>query len=401
MYDICIIGAGAAGLTAAVTCARRDPSLKICILEKNDRPAKKIYATGSGRCNITNHRCAGLPETAEFFSSIGVVMIEEDGGRYYPMSGKAEDVAYALITAARNAGVVIKCGHAADNIAGTDGGFAVSGTASGGSGGSFEIKAKKVLIASGGKAAPEFGTTGDGYIMARKLGHTVARLVPVLTGITTPDAVPELKGVRAYGRCTLLKFGRPVCEEVGEVQFTDGALSGICIMNLSRYLKTQGGGREEIKKELAGYSICIDFMSSMRRDAMVSLFSERKKIPGMTVDDMLVSIVPRALGRDILRRTFAETKGSAAEMTFEDIEKLTDAVKSWTARVIGAKGWKDAQCTSGGVSIDEIDTETMMSKLVSGLYFAGEVTDFDGPCGGFNLQNAWETGITAGKAMAE
>jgi len=403
MYDICIIGAGAGGLAAAAVCARSDPSLKICILEKNSRPARKIYATGSGRCNITNHRCAGLQETIDFFSSIGVVMIEEDDGRYYPMSGKAEDVAYALISAVNNAGAEIKCSHTAENIEKQQDCFTVSGhvCSDAAAGKPFTINASKVLIAAGGKAGPEFGTTGDGYIMARKLGHTVGRLVPVLTGITVPEALPELRGVRAYGRCTLMKSGRPVCEEVGEVQFADGAVSGICIMNLSRYLKTAGGGIEEIKRELAQYSITIDFLSAMRRDAITSLFSERKKIPGMTLQDMLISIVPRALGTDIIRKAFDGKDRPAAEMTLEDIEKLTDGIKRWTAHVTGARGWKDAQCTSGGVSIDEIDMETMMSKIVSGLYFAGEVTDFDGPCGGFNLQNAWETGIKAGKAMAE
>lgn len=391
MLDICIIGGGASGLAAAVCAAERYAGGKIRVLEKKEAPGKKLAATGNGKCNMTNIKCGGAEQTLKFFSSLGVLTKTDSQGRVYPYSNQAKDVVYALTRRLKTLGVKVETGSPVLELRQTKGGFEVACQGQ-------TIAAKKVLLAAGGKAGPQFGTTGDGYVLARKLGHRVTRLAPVLTGIQIQEDFRQLKGIRAAAEVWLEKDGSRLAAEQGEVQFNEDGISGICVMNLSRKIKLDDG--EAFAEGMKRYQLGIDFLPEMEQEEVKRLLWQRRGIPELTAADLLLSIVSRNLGERLIREAGAEPGEKARDLAPERIEQIGAILKSWKLPIRGTKGWQQAQCTSGGVVLAEVDGETMESLIVPGLYFSGEILDFDGPCGGYNLQYAWETGIKAGKAMA-
>ncbi|MEG0392957.1 MAG: aminoacetone oxidase family FAD-binding enzyme, partial [Anaerovoracaceae bacterium] len=235
---------------------------------------------------------------------------------------------------------------------------------------------KYLVISTGGKAAPEFGCSGDGYQFAKSFGHTPTKTLPILTGLTSPE-IHQLKGVRAKGVVTLYLKGKKLCTQAGEIQFTEDGLSGICIFNLSRFVKLAKG------VGFSDYCLSIDFAPTYPLEQLIEILNARKT----NHLDLLHSFVHRKLCKEL------ETRGTTPE-------ELANVLKDFQVTLSGAYGWKKAQCTAGGIALTEIHQDTMESKLVKGLYFTGEVIDYDGPCGGYNLQNAWETAITAGRALA-
>ena len=361
-YDVCIIGAGAAGLAAA---ASMSDGIKICLMEKNDIPGKKVMATGGGRCNITNAACINKALTLEFFKSLGLETYQDDEGRYFPYSNHAPDVVGILMRAVEGKDVDIITGTAANGIrqvnekAGDGERFQIEYTARGGKKGS--VAADNVLLAAGGKAAPQLGTTGDGYGMARALGHQVERVYPILTAIECGD-LSDIKGVRAKCRISLYRDRALLISELGEVQFTADGISGICVFDITPYIRAEEG--ESFIQALRHFSVELD-------------------------------LAPDFDEEEIFRRE--STFGILSEKLAQKVG--IDELKRWRLPVKGVKGWKQAQCTAGGVTLDEIDMETMESRLVEGLYFSGEIINVQGPCGGYNLQNAWETGIKAASAL--
>ena len=353
-YDLCIIGGGASGLAAA---SSLDDSIKTCVLEKNDIPGRKLMATGGGRCNITNEACRNKEMTLEFFDSMGLALYHDDEGRYYPYSNQASDVVKMLERSVRGkVRTDIVTGYCVCAVDAVKGGFRVTD-------GRKTFVSEKLLIASGGKASPAFGTAGDGYRIAKSFGHTVNRLYPILTGISCGD-FSDIKGVRARGKAELYCDGRLIKSETGEIQFTADGVSGICIFNLTLYITGRPG--EPVSEALKRYELILDMAPDFDEETV----SRRKDSFGI-LSEKLSARVP------------------------------VSRMKSWKLPVLGVKGWKNAQCTGGGVALDELDMGTMESKLVQGLYFAGEIIDMHGPCGGFNLQYAWETGIKAAKAINE
>lgn len=379
MLDICIIGGGASGLAAAITAGRETPDKSILIIEKKDTVGKKLAATGNGKCNLTNNNCKNMSETLDFFDSVGVFTRADEEGRVYPYCSQARDVVYALERAAVSAGAEIKTGITVEKIEKSSNGFIIKTNK-----GDFE--SAKLLIATGGKSAPQFGTSGDGYTFAKQLGHTVTRLAPVLTGIEVKEDLKSVKGVRVKAMVKLLKDNRLMEKEYGEVQFNEDGISGICVMNLSRFIKLENG--ESFIEGINRYSMELDLVPEVEAEKLERMLQRRIDTGIGNTEDLLLSIVPDKLRKYIFDKRELE------------LCKLVDELKSMKLSVSGTKGWKVAQCTSGGVVLDELDSVTMESRLIAGLYFAGEVTDYDGQCGGFNLQYAWETGIKAGKAMA-
>ena len=343
--DICIIGGGAAGTAAAIKARRTAPGAGICIIEKEPRLLKKVQRTGNGRCNISNTNCESHREVEEFFNSIGVVFDVEEEGRAYPYNRKSESVVAALTNALDGTDVVTDC--SVTGIKPEDNRFLIETDKE-------DIDAGLVLISTGGKS-------GEGYIWARKLGHQVKTMIPVLTGIIPKDDISKLAGVRARASVTLLKKGKEVLTETGEVQFNAGYVSGICIMNLSRYLLISDD------TGFNDYELVFDFVPDF----------EKEEVEKMLAGGAIVSLVDQKLAG------------------------FLDDICEWKLTVDGAMGWKYAQVAKGGVVLDEIDEKTMESKLVPGLFFAGEVTDYDGKCGGYNLNNAWRGGLAAGYAMGK
>ncbi len=391
MLDLCIVGGGASAMAAAITAAGENPKMSICVLEKKDSLGKKLAATGNGKCNLSNMACHNASGTLEFFSSIGILTRSDEQGRIYPYSQQARDVVRSLELQIKEHSIQVKTSSPVQEIKPVCDGFSV--IFRGG-----RLNAKNVLLATGGKAAPQFGTSGDGYVMAKKLGHTVTRLAPALTGIETAEDIAELKGVRVKGCAFLQKDGQLLRKETGEIQFTEDSISGICIFNLSRLLRLREG--ESFAEGMSRFQLSLDFLPEWESVEVIELLKGRCKILGMKTEELLLSIVPKPLALRLLREVGIETGLEAAELTGERIGRLGAYLKGWKLSVKGTRGWKTAQCTAGGIALEEIHLPAMESKLVPGLYFSGEIIDFDGPCGGFNLQNAWETGIRAGKAVA-
>lgn len=391
MLDICIIGGGASGLAAAVAAAGQGSEKRVWILEKKPLLGKKLAATGNGKCNLTNRSCPGAEETLAFFASIGIFTRTEEQDRVYPYAMQAKDVVQALVEQARSLGVEIKTECPVRQVKKIGQGFCVD--YEGGS-----LNARRVLIAVGGKAGPQFGSSGDGYAMAKALGHRVTRLAPVLTGLETAADISHLKGIRVKARVSLKKDGSQVAEEQGEVQFNQDGISGICVMDLSRSVKLEPG--EPFAEGIARYSICVDFLPDLSQPQVEGIFKERGGIPRLKGEDLLLSIVPDKLRQELVSLAGIPLRQAAKDIPPSKHAALSHLLKSWELPLKGTGGWKKAQCTAGGVALEEIHMNTMESKLVPGLYFSGEIIDYDGPCGGFNLQNAWETGIKAGKAAA-
>lgn len=355
-YDICIIGGGAAGCIAAICAKRMNKRASVCILEKNRDILRKVAASGNGRCNISNSRTKYSREIQDFFASVGVFFAEEDEGRLYPYNRSSQAVIDALKIQLEKNNVDI---FTKAEVSSVEKGFTVRSSAG-------DISAGAVLIASGGKSSPEFGTTGDGFRFARELGHTVSALRPSLTAIDCIGPFEKLKGLRAIADVTLKKDGRAIVTEHGEVQFTETGFSGICIFNLSGYLKLEDG--ESFDEGMSRYSISVNFVPDLDDEQLASVLAAGGKI-------------------SLLKKPMIDLISD-------------DEISDWNVQVRGAKGWKKSQVTAGGVVLSEIDLSVMESSIVKNLYFAGEVIDYDGPCGGYNLASAWITGIRAGKAMA-
>lgn len=392
--EVIIVGAGASGVSAAVSCGRKLGGENVLLLEKNKEILKKIYATGNGRCNITNTNAKDFIKVKFFLESLGITMFLEDEGRMYPMSGRAEDVAQAFENELKFLKVDVKTGKDVldIDIEEIDGHsvFVVSTKKN-------VYKGRNLILALGGKAGSVYGTTGDGYAFARKLGHLVNKPIPVLTGIECDGDFSVLKGVRVPGEVKLYRKGQVVDSQKGEIQFTDYGVSGICVFNLSRHLLIN----KDIK--MKDYEISLDLSRGLD---MEKLLNKRNNLGNMSKNKILLSIYPRALAQDIMAKANIDMKNLSSELQDADnkdmpdtdyIKKIVELCTEYRLNVKGARGWKMAQCTKGGVALHELNLDTMESLLVKNLYFTGELIDYDGICGGYNLNNAWLTGMKAGK----
>ena len=423
--DVVIIGGGASGLAAAITLRMRT-KLDVLVIEKLDEPARKIRATGSGRCNITNTAAADYLKIVSFFTQIGLVTKSYENGLVYPYSESAADVADILIARTKQLGAELACGEEVVSVskeqgADTDRSFAVVSKYKDADG-EHEVstEAKYVILACGGKAGPMFGTTGDGYRIARSLGHSIVTPVPVLTGIECaewdkdrrPCAV-SLAGTRSRGVVSLYKKGQhggdtaedadrtdKIFEEEGEIQFTKYGLSGICIFNMTRHMRFDSAGGES----LSDFVITADLFPGRDIEKVLRVRRDRA-FPHERTSEVLRGVLKENVAEYVLGSVYAPGKESLDKeirsIPDREMTAIGDAVHSMTFHPVRLRGWKDAQATAGGVSLREIDEETSESKLVDGLYITGELADKDYQCGGFNLSNAWISGLRAAEAIAD
>ena len=386
--EVLVVGGGAAGLAAA---AHGRPGWALA--EKNSEPARKIYATGSGRCNYLNSGASALPggftpqSLKEELELLGIYGREEEQGRMYPRSGKAGDVALALISAVRRSGTQIVTDFDACSVVRAGEAFTV--TARDGR----TLRAKKVILATGGKAGIQYGCEGAGLKMAASLGHTVVKPIPALTALCCEEDLSALAGVRVRG---MVSFGRfrhgkkaVLASDSGEVQFTKNTVSGICTMNLSRNYRLE---------EESSFFLQIDFFEELAGDALVSLFSGRCAcFPGENVSFILNTLLPAKLAFFLITAAGISPSALCGDLSEADLKSLAACCKQTLLHINGAGGWKDAQVTSGGIDLSEVDLDTMESRIVPGLYPAGEILNYDGPCGGYNLAWAFACGLTAAR----
>jgi len=409
-YDVAIIGGGASGLAAAIELGIKAPDLNLVVLEKNDGLGRKIRATGSGRCNISNTAADGYIEIMEFFHRIGLMTKAYDNGLVYPYSESAADVVDLLTAKVHELGAEVLDNSTVISVEKEADQFIVSYEAKGNSR-RASIAADNVILALGGKAGPTYGTTGDGYAIARSLGHSTIAPIPVLTSVECAewnDGALALAGTRT--RCKLSLYEDETEEfaedslrfrENGELQFTKFGISGICVFNMTRYMRYKRAEGETMSRFLVRVDLFPDGdIREYLRDRRVGTFSGEKvadvlcSVLKKNIADYVLANADRKRGKSLLDRAIAS-------LTDADIEIIAASVHLLEFHPSGVSGWKEAQATSGGVKLDELDVATYESKICSGLYITGELLDYDGPCGGFNLSNAWLSGLHAAAALAE
>lgn len=391
MKKVVIIGGGASGMMAAIQAARTGAA--VTLLEHNEKPGKKILATGNGRCNLTNlvqepsrYRSSQpdfpwkiitqypLEDTLAFFSELGIYTKDRNGW-VYPYSDQAAGVAQVLELEARHQKVKIKTTEEVTDILREDGQYLVK-TAT------WQYPCDSVIISCGSSASNVEGSSTTGYELAEKLGHMVVKPLPSLCGIRGKDNYyAKWAGSRMDGRITLEIDGETVGEEQGEILFTEYGISGIGVFQLSRYAVR---GTDEGK--IATYH--LDLMLQLTKEELVKLLLDRQQAGSYkNPQELLIGLLPRKMIDVLVKKTY-------------EPEKIAERLKDWQVPVKGAYALQQAQICSGGVDPREL-TEQLESRLHPGIYFTGEVIDVDGPCGGYNLQWAWSSGAVAGRAAAE
>ena len=405
MYDVTIIGAGASGVMCALALKEKNKNLKVLLLEKNDKLGKKLSITGNGRCNLgnINNDISNFNSESDLssfkrlleiddFDFLDVLDNTDDKKSYYdylirfgilitnekeylyPYSMQAISVCKSFERYLKFLNVEVKYNYDVLKVSKNENTFIIND----------DIKSKMVVIATGGKSYPKTGSTGFGYGVLKSFGHTITDLYPSLTYLKTDyKYIKDLQGVRVNAKTSLSVDGKIEKKEVGQVQFTRDSLSGICIFNMSRFLKLGKG--KTLKDGFKEYEIYLDFMPEFS-PAQVEDFLREQDKRGLSGESALNSVVKEKLARAVAGRILSD----------ENPARQIKALK-FTPKM--PKGWETAQVTRGGVALSEVDGITMESRKVPGLYFAGEVLDYDGPCGGFNLNHAWITGIKAGRGL--
>lgn len=392
MYNIAIIGAGASGLAAAISAKRTDSTKSILLIEALSRVGKKILATGNGRCNLTNLNARSEnynspfvndilsfyspKRVIQFFESTGLKCVSDSDGRVYPMSNTAASVLDCLRFEAENLGVDIICDTHVESIVIKNNNFLINN----------RFKAEKVILATGGKASPSQGSDGSGYKLLEILGHRITPLFPALVQLTVKENVKSIKGIRVKAKVKLVQNRRMVDSATGEILFTDYGLSGIAVMDISRSVKNKNG-------------VCIlDILPSLSEAEIIDfVYKCRKRNPEQSAENALGGLLPKKIGQYVLKLCSIHGDTYLRKLTKDNIEFFAYKVKHLEFNITGTNGYNNAQITVGGAELKEFDSKTLESKKVKNLYCTGELLDVDSICGGFNLQWAWASGLTAGK----
>lgn len=413
---VAVIGGGAAGMMAAIEAARAGAI--VTLIEKNPQLGKKLATTGNGRCNYTNldmgDQIGGkfrgfhpefaapaldaLPPEAvlDWFRAIGVEP-RFRGSYVYPNSDQASAVVDALREELHRLSVKVHYNAEVKSVQRIDtdtGYFMIQCT-------DAVVKADRVILAAGSKAAPKTGSNGDGYFIARKLGHTIVPYVPALCGIRCAgDAFRALAGIRTEAALELVIDGHSVDREAGELQLVDYGISGIPVFQLSRYAAY---ALQEGKKAAVYINFLPGFTDEAEdpRECAQRLYRQRQqRLAGRKMESFFTGLLHQKLGQLLLRMASVRPELPVAELSEKQLRSLASLSVRFKAECVEMNGFLQAQVVAGGVDTTEVDPGTMASRLVPGLYFAGEVLDIDGICGGYNLQWAWASGFVAGRHAA-
>jgi len=407
-WDIAVIGAGAAGLMAAIRAA--ELSRRVILLEKNRRPGVKILMSGGTRCNITHAtdnrgivEAYGPPgrflhsalaafsvqDTIDFFESEGVLTKVEETGKIFPISNKADDVLDALLRRLHRSGATLALGEPLLDLTRAEKGFTLMTP-------TRPISARRVILTTGGQSYPGSGTTGDGYRVAMKFGHTIVPPQPALVPITVHAPwVAELRGLTIPDvKVRVLEQGRALAGRRGSLLFAHFGLSGPVILDVSRVVS-----QHPIPATLL---LELDFLPDAKEPSVDEFLRTEALASGKKQLAVVLSErLPRRLCEALLTLVGMPADRKAAGLSKPERTRLVQAVKRLTLMVTGTLGFGKAEVTAGGVSLDEVDSRSMQSKIVPDLFLAGELLDLDGPIGGYNFQAAWSTGWLAGTRAAE
>ncbi|PSM51450.1 NAD(P)/FAD-dependent oxidoreductase [Campylobacter blaseri] len=395
---ILIIGGGMAGMVATILLAKE--GLKVTLFERNDKIGKKILATGNGRCNLTNANIKpsnyhsstknifqdifcqfDLEKTLNFLNDLGLETVKLESGKIYPQSMQAMSVVKALLFYANELGVEIIYNSRVKEIFHKD---------------KFCIKADKksfygeyLVITTGGKSYASSGSSGDGYILAKSLGHSITQQMPSIVQLVTDNPYNKsLKGLRVDVEAKLInqKSGNLIRKEYGEILFTDYGISGPVTLQLSTMVAP-------LLKNGTILDVSVNFFPNFSFDNLDEVLIKRlTKFPLRTIEESLNGFINQRLIIPLLKYADVEHLKKAGNITKQERARLISAFKNYTFSVKDTYTWDQAQVTKGGVSCNEIYENTLESKLIKNLYFAGEILDIDGDCGGYNLQWAISSG---------
>lgn len=402
---VLVIGGGAAGMMAAVISARYHA--ETVILERMNRVGKKLLATGNGRCNFTNTLCHlsrfhgqhpdfaasalrtyDVAHTLQFFDELGIVS-KVEANKVFPLCDQASAVLDVLRYEIERLHIQVICEAEVTKIQPNVCGFTITSP-----GRSYE--ADQVIIATGGKASPNLGSNGSGYELAKMLGHTVIEPHPALVPIRLNAwFLNHTDGVKWVAKVALCAPHRTMRQESGEILFTDYGISGIPVLQLSRYVAEENAtGKQWLR---------LDLFPDLSEDDIYELLGKRFHYqPLKPLDLSLVGFLHKRLISVVLKESgITDLHKACGETAPQDRRSIARLLKAWEIPVAGTRGWMQAQVTAGGINSAEIHAETMESKIIPHLYFAGEIIDIDGESGGFNLQWAWSSGFTAGMHAAQ
>ncbi|WP_353097560.1 NAD(P)/FAD-dependent oxidoreductase [Tissierella praeacuta] len=398
---IIIIGGGAAGMMAALSAKKNGGD--VILLERNDRIGKKLLATGNGRCNYTNRNLTinnyhgtnpkftysalsefDVEKTIEFFERLGITPAVEDNGKVFPLSFQASSMLDVLRYEIETQGIELVTDAQVVEIK---------------QGRKFTVVLKdkrtfeghNVIIAAGGMALPSSGSDGNGYGLCKKLGHTITEVFPGLVQLKLESKfLKSLDGVKFLGEAGIYIDNKLILEDIGDILFTSYGISGPPILQLSRTAL-------EYMNKNKNVELRVSIIHTKTQDELFEYLVERFKfMSNRSVDIGLIGLINKKLIIPILKEIKVDKNKKVSSLSKDEIRKLSQILTSWQFKIIGSKSWGNAQVTAGGVNTDEVNNQTMESKIVKGLYIIGELLDIDGDCGGFNLQWAWSSGYIAG-----
>ena len=410
-YNLVVVGGGAAGMMAAITAARL--GAQVCLVERNPKVGRKLYITGKGRCNVTNHCSpeevlAAVPrngrflysamsrttpaDVEKFFTDLGVELKVERGNRVFPKSDKSADIIDALFLELKRLRVPV-LQERVSKLCVRDG--AVQAVEMGEGKARTGLNCKAVILATGGASYPATGSTGDGYRLAEELGHTIVEPRPSLVPLESPDAFcGEMQGLALKNVVLTVRNrkGKILYREQGELLFTHFGLSGPLVLSASAHIRNYD--KEQ-------YTCSIDLKPALDEQTLdARLVRELGENANKDMANLMGALVPRLMIPVLLARAEIPGEKKAHDVTKGERRRLLELLKAFTVAVSGPRPISEAIITSGGVKVSEVDPKTMASKKVEGLYFAGELLDVDAYTGGFNLQIAWATGRAAGESAS-
>ncbi len=399
-FDAVIIGGGASGLMCAIAAKKKNPSLEIARIDKNDRVGKKLLSTGNGRCNLTNDtvgvvRYVGSTDKLlsavikkintekliKYFKSLGLQTVGDSEGRYYPLSRQASTVLDVLRFNCDELGVNLFCSETIRSVKNQKG-FVVKTAEN-------EFESDKLVVAAGSKAAPKLGGNGSAADILKNLGHSFAPFTPALCPVKVrSDVLKSLKGLRANASVTLYKGSKPVKTESGEVQFNEDNLSGICVFDLSLFTSNDN-------------TIAVDLTPDISEKGLYNiLISNKSRFSKQTADNIFTGILQKRLAQAVLKSAGVKDFSRACNSLSEnELMAAAKSAKQLVFKVIGNEGYDRAQACRGGVPGNEINYETLQSRVTKNLYICGEAIDVCGECGGYNLHFAFAGGIIAGEHL--
>ena len=411
-HDIIILGGGASGLMAAITA--KDFGADVAIIEGTDRGGRKILATGNGRCNISNSTIKfpfnqyhsnnknffnsvlsqfGVEETKNFFYSLGLPFVELQNGKLYPQSLQSSSVVDIFRFAIQDRGIPVYNSFKVKNISTTKKGFILSTVDN-----SEEvIHCTKLIVACGGKSAVKTGSDGSAYNLLKSLGHNVTRTYPAIVQLKLDyGRLKAISGVKFDGYASVFVDDKEIRKEFGEILFTDYGISGPPILQISAIASLNTELNKNVK-------IKVDMMPKMTDDELQSFLENHLgMLSYRPICDALTGIINKKLIPVILKEAgIYDIHIPCYELSWQQKKSLMSLFKNWSFKCTGSNGFNNAQVTAGGIDTNDIDDNTLESKIVPNLYFCGEIMDVHGDCGGYNLQWAWSSGFAAGKAAAK